>query len=635
AINAKQLEIKFTKAVDESTVIGAASALSTNITIAAAESTANAVASFTAKLSADGKTLTVTPNTYFNGKYSVNVSTSVEDEDGNAVEAYTTIVNANDTTRPVVSAPAYPVNNIARFALSEPINANAGAVEAAMTIKDATGATVSSATLVTAVNDDSFDLNIGGFAVNKDYTVTLVGLKDYKGNLISPNPVTFTVKNTTVDDVNPAVQSLVATKATQLQINFSEKVADQGLGVVGTYDIGAGPVNINITAGTGNATVDSTGKVVTVNAAGFTGVKTVTVDGYEDLSGNPGDAFTKVLNFVADTTDPKVVSSAIEKIDGVEYLVVTFDENVTPIDDIDITGKVVKNFVESAVTLVTDEDGTATATGSEINAPISQYKPVSGVSKAVKVDLSNLTDGSYTLNLPVGLVQDEATNDNEAKAGVTFTRGTNSVKPKLTATGTNGILKVDNTTYTVNFDSMLDAATALNTANYAIEGVEVTNAIFTQNDASGAVVKLTVKPNSVSLTGERAVTVANVKSSAGVVMDTVNTTEVITENVAPTIAKAELTAANVITLTFSESVSNVNAAHIDAFVDTTQEVETGSFAVAAVGASTTQYTVTLADDLTADELAKALTVKLVVTGTSDIVDANGNKADAATVTVNK
>ncbi|EKS54272.1 hypothetical protein D186_23731, partial [Citrobacter freundii ATCC 8090 = MTCC 1658 = NBRC 12681] len=252
--------------------------------------------------------------------------------------------------------------------------------------------------LVTDVTANYIDLDISGFTTGENHSVTAIGLKDYAGNLISPNPVTFTVVNNTVDSVDPSVNALSSAKEGQLTITFSEKVKADANGVIGTYDIGAGPVNIDIT--NGNATVDSTGTVVTVTAVGFTGVKTVTIDGYKDLSGRTGAAFSRVISFVADTTKPTVSSTKVEKINGVEYLVVEFSENVNVQDDVDITGKVVKNFVESPVTLVTDADGNASAGAGEVSVAVAAYKPVSGKSKAVQINLSNLADGAYTVSLP-------------------------------------------------------------------------------------------------------------------------------------------------------------------------------------------------------------------------------------------
>jgi hypothetical protein len=637
AINAKTLEIKFSKAVDINTVIAGGvngGTLSSNITISKAESSANTISSFTAELSEDGKTLTITPNTYFKGKYAVNVSTSVEDADDNPVEAFTTVVNVNDTTRPTISAPTYPANGVARFALSEPINADATAIEAAMTITDENGDVVDDTGLVT-VNGNSFDLDIHSLEAGKNYTVTFIGLKDYAGNLISPNPVTFTVKNETVDSVKPAIESLVATKEGELKITFSEKVKDQGSGVIGQLTINAGtPVPINITPVSGNATVDSTGKVVTVTDSGLSGLVTVQVSGYKDLSGNEGNSVSKVLNFVADTTDPTVTNTKVETIDGVEYLVVTFNENVTPADDVDITGKVVKNFVESNVTIVTDTDSTPSAGPGEVSADVSLYKPVSGKSNSIKINLTNLTDGQYTLTLPVGLVQDEAGNDNEAKTNVTFTRGTNTVKPKLTTDGDNGIVKQDNNTYLVYFDTMLDSVTALNESNYEFEGAVVADAIFTKNDASGAIVKLTLQEGSVTVNGERAVTIKNVKSAAGVVMDTVNTTEDLTENVRPTIVKAELTDTDEITLTFSEAMQ---AATIADSADSAPDFEVyigGKKATNTLvedGTDGKVFTITLTPAFTADDLAAGIVVKAA--SGLDAKDANGNVINFTSITV--
>lgn len=472
-----------------------------------------------------------------------------------------------------------------------------------------------------------------------DYKVTLIGAKDFNDNLITPNPVELTVKKSSSDTVKPTVSNLSVVNDKTFNITFSEKlISNPTIKVNGNTVVsgapGAGQVQ-------GTITKDSTGLVYTVTLNNSLVVSPATSAlatieaSFTDLSGNTSDAFSRIVEFKKDTTAPELLSSAVEKINGKEYLVLNYNENVTAVDAKSITGKVVKDFVESAITPITTD---AVDGGNGVNFEL--HNAVNGKSKSVRLDLASLTSGSYTLNLPVGLVTDEAGVDSKATT-VTFTRTTNvdTGKPVLTTAGTNGITKVDNNTYTVSFDRQLDPTTALNVANYSIEGAVVKSAIFTQNNASGAVVRLTLEDNSVALTGERTVTIKNVKSASGVVMDDVTTTEVLTENVKPTVTSAQLVGLNKIKVVFSENIkestvtSSVVAAN-DFEVVIGDVAETGAtIAEDTTDTSGKTYIITLSDDVTPAEYAKTITLKA---GTGlDVTDENNNTLVFTSATVAK
>lgn len=407
--------------------------------------------------------------------------------------------------------------------------------------------------------------------------------------------------------------------------------------------VGAGPTVTVSTLAAGNETVvvkdseDDTLYSVTAketasgNEVAFAGVSTITVSNYTDLSGNAGQSYSKVVSFVADDVDPKVVSTKVEKIDGVEHLIVTFDENVVPQNGKDIDGKVVIDYVEDDATTITT-DTTANTGNFEL------YKPVGGKSKSVQLDLSALVAGDYTLDLPVGLVKDASDNDSEAKIGVKFTRtsDTDTDKPALVAAyDGNGIQVDSNTSLTVKFNKKLDVATALNVNNYVIEGVTVKSAIFTKNDAAEAIVRLTLEEGSVTLSGSRTVTIKNVKSADGVAMDTVVTSETFTENVKPTVKSAALTTEKTITVTFSEKVALGTGVDFDVFVgNETDKRELASVDGEELAADGKSVVITLNTALNADDLGKEIVVKRATT--NDVKDTPaGNALSFTSIVVTK
>ena len=108
----------------------------------------------------------------------------------------------------------------------------------------------------------------------------------------------------------------------------------------------------------------------------------------------------------------------------------------------------------------------------------------------------------------------------------------------------------------VTFDRAVTAATALNLANYEIEGVSSPfegTAIFKDNDKT---VELTLKNDVIATTGERNFTVQNVATAAGAVMDTEVKSRKFVETVRPTAISAKVINASTIEITFSEAIKD-------------------------------------------------------------------------------
>lgn len=561
---------------------------------------------------------------YFAGTYAVTVEKDlVETTADKKFGAFATTVTVNDEARPTVTGLTYVDGVTAKVTFSEPIK-TLGSV----TFQRVDGTAFNGSTSLTLVDGDissdgkSATVNLAGIAAadrDKDIRLTLVGAKDYANNLISPNPVSVDFKYSTSDSGAPTVTNVVANKAGQMTITFSEKVRAVGAtGQIGTFAVDTGaPVAITTVGAGANATVDASGTVVTVNdAALIAGLHNVTIASFSDLATNMGTAVTKVLDFKADTVDPSVVSTSVQKIAGVEYLVITFDEEVTPVDGVALGGKKVKDYIETTNPAFITTDTSAPANFTLHNA-------VNGKSNSVKLDITALTDGQYTLDLDAGLVVDNAGRNSVAKT-VSFTRTSNV---DVNAPSVTTVTRIDNSTYSVSFNKQLEAASALNLSNYAIEGTQVVGAIFTSNPVGGpSVVKLTLKDDSITLNGHRVISINNVKSVDGIVMNAYNSSVNLIENVKPVLQTAKLTSTSTIELTYSEALDNATVNNLlgvdfDVYVGSTKE---GVTAPAAVAHSGKTVTITLQDPLDATEYASAITVK---PGSSYVVtDTNGNAA---------
>ena len=174
----------------------------------------------------------------------------------------------------------------------------------------------------------------------------------------------------------------------------------------------------------------------------------------------------------------------------------------------------------------------------------------------------------------------------------------------------------------VTFNTDVTAATALNVANYAVEGQNVFSSAIFSGDAKTVV--LTLKPGAIVLPGDRVFAINNVTTPGGQVMVAFSGTSTFKENVAPTIVSAKLTNVTTITVTFAENVTGTITPDFEYYIDgVKQTAVTNSTPTAAQTLTITVPTIT--------DLTKNYQIKYVGT---DVVDANANKAAAsALVTV--
>ncbi|MFS0555775.1 hypothetical protein [Brevibacillus sp. 179-C9.3 HS] len=652
AINGKTIEVKFSKAVKKDSVIASDDTIVNGVLTLTGIGTFSSVTAddLEASLSEDGKTLTLkaktdltaTPqvNQYFDGQYAVTLK-DVTDADDNKVEAYSGVLTVSDATRPAVASVSYNDFQTVKVTFSEPVKA-LGTVQ----LFDGTNELAISPTFNSGDNFFTVSLSAGTIPSAKNLTLKVFGTVDYKDNVVTPNPYTTTVKKEKADFDKPVLSNLTVVNDKTFKLTFNEK-----LSAAPTVKVDGDTV-VSGTPGTGQVkgtvVADKTGLVYTVTmdttlvpSPATSKLHTINVD-FSDLSGNNGDTFNKVTEFKVDNVEPKVTSSAVQKINGTEYLVLTFDENVTPKDGVAFGngGKVVVDNVETTLSsniITTDAE---TASTPAVN--FSLHNAVDGKSKSVKLDLTSVAKGAYTVTLPAGLVEDESGVANKAVSGFQFTRGADELvnKPKLVTTyGGNGIQADTPNTVTIKFDQKLDAS-ALSLSNFSIEGVEVKSAIFTQNDATASVIKLTLKEDSNTISGARTVTIKDVKNASNVKMDPVTLTESLVENVRPT-ATAAVTDVDTITVTFSEAldvatlVESSAEADFDLYIDGTKASYALLAEAAAAGDTTdTKFTIKLdSATFSASDLGK--TIELRPTADFDVTDANTNAANITSITVSK
>ncbi|AGE23757.1 S-layer protein [Geobacillus sp. GHH01] len=407
AINAKELVVKFNKAIDKNTIIddkGTSATGDDTLKSGVVKINGSDAASNYASLSADGKTLTIQLASYTAGanvKFElINDGTNyVKSVDGKKVPAYAGLVTTEDTTRAELTKVEYVTPEKVRVYFSEPVQ-NPAAGELTVAYADGTSVSLTpTQPSGAAVNYVEFD--ISGLTAGKDTKITFNGIKDYANNV--SKPISVTVKKDDSDKVAPTVQSIVATSPTTFEIKFSENLKT----------IGAGAVKVNGTAVTGAGTsvaISSTdSSVVKVTLASpVTGVVPVVVeaDVARDFNGNKNTEFTQLVNFNADKVAPEIQSYKVVNKNSENYLVLTFSEAVSKVSTANLDFKYTDKFGVTQTITVPNSNVSVTS-----DAKVVEIKLEDNATPAADLP-SNI---AFTVDIPKGFFKDGFNNDSVAK----------------------------------------------------------------------------------------------------------------------------------------------------------------------------------------------------------------------------
>ncbi|KGI86227.1 MULTISPECIES: Ig-like domain-containing protein [unclassified Exiguobacterium] len=594
-LNAKELQINFSKPVDASTLLDNGMLKDGTVEIDHIPD-AQRLKGLRGTLSKDGKTLVVRAEKTFDGRYAVLASSKIKGLDGKDLVPFKGIYTLTDNVRPVLNDPEYLENNRVKFTFSEPVNVDSEeALEKKLELTDASGAGYKVDVDKLSWDGKSFilDLSDAQFVAGKDYKLTLVGLRDFAGNFITPNPVTKVVQKKVVDGVAPAVVGMSSSKPGYLTVTFSEAVYVDRYNHVAKITLTNGDIEADLDD---NAWLDESGKVLTVRDSTFIGQIDVKVSEFRDLAGNYGAASTKLVNFTNDATAPTVTGAEVKVIDGKNHLVLTFSEEVNALYDGEMVGSyITPNGVEKKVKAWTDA---------------SYYSK-----NQIKTPISDLELGNYSVTLPKNLVEDVVGNASAAQS-IKFSITSSPIEKEKPTFDGYYFQEKDNSTLYLKFSEKLDPS-SLYLGNFLIEGKAIAEkAVFTNEKRD--VIKLTLKEGAIQTSGKYAFTIQNVKDVAGNVMDTLALNEKFAENDLPGLTSAVLTSNNVsgdyaiITLTFDESIADYSIE--DGYEDFKLFVGDQDLAKSAkvsevMGSQSNQVKITVDRVLTPAETAQTLTLK--------------------------
>ena len=486
------------------------------------------------------------------------------------------------------------------------------------------------------------------------YVFSAVGLKDMTGNMVSPNPakLNLVVKDVSSSITKPAVVEVKQISDTQVRVVFDKAVID-GVGTITVKNQAGDLVDVPYTIGSGLGDVaaadasyevpeDTTYEAYTVDFGDIFGAanyvyRTIVVRDYAHTNGSAtlvGDAYTKTLKLVKDTTAPTVSKVAVNDTNSafeITFVDQPFNGNVKL-----GSGDIVVKLVDGGITY------TSIVNSADINVTLVDNKLSIGVAAISNTKLLNtagdalLNSKNYTITLPDGIVTDDAVDTTPQVAGeFSFKAATVSVVTPASNTAVS-VPQTDETL--IGYDSVLkaitvefigasiDPSTATNKANYRLDGVSLPSAStveYTETAGGQKIVYIYLPENTVEFTGNYVLSIANVATLSGAKMLPTSVTVALVDNYQPVLLAAKVTSTNTVEVTFSE---NVTASNVNNFKVVVGGVE---YAVATINTTSLGNVVELVTQTNFDATKTVtVTVQNDLNGHMNVVDVESNKAKA-------
>lgn len=612
AINATKLQVTFNKEVAE----GSAETPANYTFVGLKDALGNAVTVTGYELQSDNKTVILTlSGAIANDTTFVSTVSEISTKaDANVKTAkYTSTMTFSDTVRPALKEVKYTAPGKAEVHFTEELS-TVGTVKVYDGLVDVT-ATV----YPVAHAAGESHISLVGLVTSKQYKVVVTGAKDQSGNLISA-PIEVMVQNGTTDTVAPTITSLSADGVGSVKVQFSEAIqaiapATALTVKVDGYDTTASTAQ-TFDAKTNTMTITGLESAAATPIANGS-VHSIVVSGYEDLVGNDGQSLTKVLSFANTAASLQTTSVVKEGTDT--FVVLTFDKNVTVDTSLDITGS-----------YVTPESIYKTVDA----AAIAELTDVTVVdNNKVKVKVTGKEAGNYSLALPINFV-DNAGVKNDKAISFNFTLGssTDTTKPVVQNVyvpgEVMGAATVETNTVYVQYSREM-STTALNPNNYTVDGVAIfKDAVFVGDKT---LVKLTMKDNAVSVSGDRNFGISTAVTGANnVAIDSTISIEPIVENVKPLLTAGKLVDGDTVELTFSEFIkdSTIATTDLEVYIDGVKVTVANVAQSGAQQVDDQKFEINLSTAVTPTQLASStITVKAV----GDVTDLAGNALTTGTV----
>ncbi|AYK05853.1 Ig-like domain-containing protein [Brevibacillus laterosporus] len=538
AINGVQLEVKFSREVDQT-----AAQTATNYTIASSEGTAVTLKADAVKLQDDNKTAIITLTNAVTAKTTFVVTVKpILLKDSTTVKSpiFTNTVVVEDKIAPTVT---------------EISSVTAGATASKITIKysePVISGTIKINGLAIPVQLNATTQNIDvDLDASKPHTLEIINLKDAAGN-VTPH---LTKEFTVTKDANAPEATVAAKGDKKILVTFNKAMKPATVtGAISVKDEAYNPVTI----GTISA-VDTTNKTfeIPVNESLYANKasRTLTLvfnDKMEDELGNKAQATKKEVVLNKDTVAPSFEGVKVKKdTDGkATDVVVSFSEELQA------------GTFDASQLIIIDGDGVK-KTGFLKNGTLSTDK------KEVTFELTTAAkhSGVYSITFPAGFVKDtaETANLSEAKT-VKVDFGNESVDDSKFEINQSKI-SASNNVITVDFGTAVKggavAGSATDVNNYSLNQKALPAGTTITLDAAKQKAEISLPKESIVKSDEYALfTVANVQSSTGKTIQPFTGYADVKDNVSPALESARILDNKTIELTFSEDMEALTDAQV-------------------------------------------------------------------------
>ncbi|WP_449599073.1 hypothetical protein [Paenibacillus sp. Marseille-Q9583] len=393
APNAKQVVVKFNRAIDTDTLAEGGKVLDGTVKVTKVGSKDDEVANAVVTFAADNTEATITlPGVKgLKGNYTVVVNDAVKTTAGEAIPAFTTLLTVADTVAPTVAS----VTSTAKATTKDVYVTFSEPVKTTGIVAYVNG----SAAAVTVQNDTYTEFKLSGVTLDsgKTYDVSLLNVTDYAGNVANPNPIKTTV--TVVSDVAaPVIKSVTAVSDKFVEVEFDKNVDRASL--VGNVRL---LNSVGESQGTFSVVTTANGKKFTLQSpltsfpstGTFTGSVVFGATVKDTLGNTLGTASSQAVTFTKDTVAPTVTGITYSTSTSVKGLKLTFSEDVV-------------NTGVGSVVLINNKTGQSTAIANT----------TSGSGKTHTLTAVNVDAGEYTVRLPEGLFKDKSFSGNKLAATV-------------------------------------------------------------------------------------------------------------------------------------------------------------------------------------------------------------------------
>lgn len=617
AINAKTIEVKFSKAVDAKTLVNASE--EDVITVVTGDG-ATAAGEITQKLSEDGKTLTLTAANIFKGDYTVKVPFEiVKDVNGKFVSPVNAKVTVDDKSAPVLTSATSTIKDT-KDGLKEITLSFDEEVVSIDTVK------INGLNYSAAVNGNKATVVVD-LDATKSYNVQVVNATDAAGNVKDVQEAAVSVS---VDSIAPSILSVVPAGENKVTVTLDKELKDDTLAITGKV----GTFTANVVA---DAKVNAKNKkeyTVTLNSGylfknGNSDTVTLTVakEALEDKLGNKNASeISKSVVVTKDATAPGVVKVATSTTNGkVTSFSVTYNEEVAS-----------PTLTKAAVV---NSKGEILSVGSVVSkAEVS--------SEDAKTVVFTLADGvatdKYSFDLSEGFVVDKALSPNKSAKYAFNVEVTEAGKPVETSF-TIKDATVDTNVITVDFGAKVKATgtgSALNPSAYQLNGVALpsgTDIKFAKNEDESTdqtKVVITLPAGFVKANDEKAIFRVNaVQTLDNKVSNQFSKVLSVTDNTAPEVKSIAATDLTKLTVTYSEAIKLTEGSTYENITDEIALVDANGVAITFTAAQVTAEGKLV---LTVEDATKvrSLTTVEVAAAEQDIFDLN-DVAQKAKVTVSK